>query len=316
MAGLLIVGVPHIFADQESENDKVNQLIEAVSNHGLSSIIGNTSDWPEITTSYAGKDDEVHEQKAELSNAVSDALKKRALNHSIQKDSKALQEEAKLLLEINKILWDAGGYRNQCLALLCEQLVAYRCGQIVLLSKGEDTGPLSINRSAEDLVEVFRNGVLTIENYSEGKMDKLALDKYKLASWIEVLSQLQKDYPVHSKNGSSPGNLGFRLRPIGSILEEDDLCALISSSGWNSAIDNSIIPALSYFLKNGGSLEKLKANPASIKEYKQVMGKEQYRYQKTPLIRGTVNGGDLVTFVSICESPQKIHDTLFGTSSK
>jgi len=302
----------------------VKPLIEILDNGGLEKLVGffnNGGDWPKISTDSFAARQRIHNQKELV--ALSDRLLR-----LIQDRAKAempakieeLESEAGLFFSMADGLWKADGYRNRAMAVLCSEFASYRCGQIVILTKGEKMGPsrpgvLDASK-AVDLLNLFVKGIPEIEILADsGLKEKLEKAPVSGGSWLEMLVAISKT----ELNGSVVGErfrdqfVLFRGEPIAALISKEDLCSLVFHEGWSHVIQDSMLPALAMYLKNNGSLDTLRKEPANATKFEAVMKNAVFRFTTAPVMSGRVGGDRLGSLVADLESRGGIAKRLFGT---
>ena len=285
----------------------------------LNSHLDGGGNWPRITTdSFAAKEGiSRQEELVLLSDRLLGLLRDRA-KAAAPANLKEVKDEAALLFSLGDKLWQAGGYRNLALALLCSEFASCRCGEIVILTRGEDMGPARPAtfkvRNADDMLSLFVREVPEVALLANTGL-KETLEKTPVTgdSWLEMLVAIGEI----ELNGSTVGErfyetLVFRMRPLGAIISREDLASLVIHQGWACVIHESLLPALSMYLKNKGSLEQLKIDPTNERKFEDVMKSGVFRFSTKPVLQGLVDVGRLAAFVDDLQSPGGIAKRLFG----
>lgn len=285
----------------------------------LNAYLDNGGKWPKITTdSFAAKEKIVRQKElVALTDLLTQILKKRA-NAELPVDVKLLESDATLLFSLGEKLWKADGYRNRSLALLCSEFATYRCGKIAILTKGQNIGPtqpevLNITNSS-DMLTFFVWEIPEIASLSEsGLSDKIKKEPMKGESWLEILESIRKiEIEGSTVGGKFNEVVSLQMEPIGTIISREDLSSLVFRQGWASVIHESLIPALALYLRNNGSLERLKNDPTNATKFKLIMKEGAYRYSTKPVMWGHVNGDQLESLVEGLQTSDGISKRLFG----
>jgi hypothetical protein len=253
-----------------------------------------------------------------LSDRLLRALRERA-KAEVPVEIKALESDAGLLFSLGEKLWKADGYRNRATALLCCEFASYRCGQIVILTKGQKRGPacpsVFIVRNPGDMLTLFVWGIPEIAPLAgSGLKEKLEKEPVTGNTWLEMLVALRKI----ELDGSTVGKrfndeiVAFRGSAIGAIIAREDLSSLVMHQGWAYVTQDAMLPALAMYLRNNGSLEQLRNEPTNATKFEAVMKDGVYRFSTKPVMRGMVNGDHLAIFVEALQNPGGISKRLFG----
>ena len=301
----------------------MSPLIEILENGGLEKLehyLNDGGHWPKISTDFFAGRQGIHRQKelVALSDRLLRLIQDRAKAEAPAKIEQ-LESEAELLFSIGANLWKADGYRNRAIALLCSEFASYRCGQIVILTKGEKMGPprpevLNASKAA-DMLALFVRGIPEIEILADsGLKEKLEKTPVSGGSWLEMLVAIGKT----ELNGSTVGErfpkeiVLLRGEPIVALISKEDLCSLVFHEGWAHVIQDSMLPALAMYLKNNGSLDTLRKEPANATKFEAVMKEGVFRYTTAPVMSGRVGGDRLGSLVADLENRGGIAKRLFG----
>lgn len=305
-----------------AEAEQLKPLVDAIDNGGLDSVnyyLDNGGKWPRITTdSYASKN-EITEQNelVKLSDRLVRLLRDRAEAES-STEINTLEAEAKLFFSLGEKLWGAGGYRNLVVSLLCSELASYRCGKIVILSRGKRMGPerpaIFKVLNSRDMLTLFtsvipEHNVLSESGFYESLVDESVTGE----TWLEMLAALRKV----ELGGTTVGekfndSVSFRFDFLGTIVAEENISSLVFHQGWAQVIHESMLPALAMYLRNGGSIETLLNEPVNATKFKEVMEDGIYRFSKTPVMTGRLNGDQLAGLVEGIQSSEGVTEMLFG----
>jgi len=149
---------------------------------------------------------------------------------------------------------------------------------------------------------------------NSGLKEKLEKEPVTGESWIEMLVSIREIELEGSTVGERFNNeiVALRGTPIGTIISHEDLCSLVFHHGWAYVIHTSMLPALAKYLRNGGSLDTLKNEPANATKFKDVMKDAMFRFSTKPVMRGKVGGDQLSSLVEDLHKPGGIWKRLFG----
>lgn len=307
----------------EPSETPLKPLVEALEKGGieqLSSYLDKGGRWPRITTDSLAKKEKITQQKdlVALSSRLLLLLKDRA-KAAPSTVVEELESEASLLFSLGERLWQAEGYRNKVLALLCSQLASYRCGKLVILTEGAKEGPplpeVFKIKDPEAMLSFFISMIPEIGGLSDSGLEEL-LEKSPATgeSWFEMFAKILEI----DLDGSSVGErfgvpfMLYQQNPFEEILSSEDLYSLVNHYGVSYISRNSISPALALYLRKGGSLETLIKEQANATKFGQVMKEERYRFVMLPLLPGWADVGVLGSTAETIESSEGIHEKLFG----
>lgn len=286
----------------------------------LNNYLESGGKWPRITTDSLAVSEGNARQKELV--ALSDRLLQLLVDRVRAEppvDIKPLEAEATLLFSIGEKLWLAGGYRNQVLALLCSKLASYRCGKIVILTKGAMMGParpaVFTVRDSGEMLRLFIAGIPEMESLSKsGLKEKLEKSPVVGKSWIEMhaaIRGIELDGSTVGERFNKSMAL-FQMQPFSTISSREDLCSLIFHQGDAQLLHGSDLPALATYLRNNGSLEQLKNENAT--KFAEVMKDAEYRFSSMPLLRGKVGVSNLAIIVEDIQTPGRIAERLLGAN--
>jgi hypothetical protein len=301
---------------------QLKPLVEALDKGGLvnlNSYLDEGGKWPRITTDSFATKNKITNQKelVALSDHLVGLLRDR-VEAKPSSEIKALESEAKLLFALSEKLWKADGYRNRIVSLLCCDLASHRCGNIIIVSRGEKVGPQRPDvfkvRNSVDMLNLFIAMIPEHKDLSGSGFDKVLVDTpVKGETWLEMIAALRKIELGESTVGKKFNEtVALPFSFLGTNLSKENIGALVFDYGWEQVMYESMLPALAMYLKNGGSLDILLKEPTNAKKFEDIMKNGIYRFSLRPVMSGIVDGDQVAGLVETVQNPERLSQRLFG----
>lgn len=317
------------FASAEEQSANANAdavpmkpLIEAMEKGGLASVntyLDEGGKWPRITTDSFAIRNKITNQEAlvDLSDRLVNLIKERS-EAEPSSEIGVLESEAKLLFALSDKLWRSDGYRNRVASLLCGELANFRCGKIIIHSRGEKMGPkrseiFKINNSG-DMLNLFVTMIPENADLSNsGLSEALVANPVEEETWLEISEALRKIALAGSTVGEKfDESVRLGVACFGMIISKENISSLVLHYGWSQLNHEEVLPALAMYLKNGGSLETLIKEPANETKFRAVMKNGTFQFSMEPVMSGMIGVGLVSLFAEDIQSPQRSTRRLFG----
>jgi hypothetical protein len=322
---LFLSGTFFAAAEEQSANTEavpLKPLIQAMEMGGLARVnayLDEGGKWPRITTDSFAIRNKITNQDAlvDLSDRLVSLITERS-EAELSSEIGVLESEAKLLFALSDKLWKSDGYRNRVASLLCGELANFRCGKIIILSRGEKMGPkrseiLKIYNSG-DMLNLFVTMIPENADLSNsGLSEALVANPVKEETWLEIIAALRKIELAGSTVGEKfDESVKLGVKCLGTIISKENISSLVLHYGWSQLNHEQVLPALAMYLKNGGSLETLIKEPANATKFEDVMKNGTFQFSMTPVMSGIVGVSLVSLFVEDIQSPKEITRRLFG----